>query len=130
MTKSVVMSTWSIIKFNIAKGNTNYLREVTCQMISVLLWKHISDFLQVILQENNLMVVVNQLKEVGYKLDQYQERKRVILGIYDGYIGICTYLSIMEQNLPVLGKDAPTLLNVLIRLVIKNCTYRITENTT
>jgi hypothetical protein len=50
MTKSMLISTWNIIKYNLVKSKTNFLLQVTCQMIAVLLWKHISDFLQVIIK--------------------------------------------------------------------------------
>jgi hypothetical protein len=40
MTKPVLINIWNIIKFNLMKGKSIYLKQITCQLTNVLLWKH------------------------------------------------------------------------------------------
>ena len=48
ITKSIVAPVWNVCKYNITKGETNYIKQITAQLISVTLWKHGAQFLQIL----------------------------------------------------------------------------------
>ena len=40
MTKPVIANIWNICKYNLIKGKSTYLKQITTQLLSVILWKH------------------------------------------------------------------------------------------
>lgn len=45
MTKACLTSTWNIIKYNLSKAKSRYLKQITVQLMGVALWKHTHAFL-------------------------------------------------------------------------------------
>jgi hypothetical protein len=72
MTKSVIGNSWDVVKFNLARARTLSLKEVTCQMLCVMLWRHVVEFLQVLVKDNHLHTLVKTVRKVGSKLEEYQ----------------------------------------------------------
>lgn len=43
---------WNVCKFNISKGKTIYIKQITAQLMGVMLWKHPLAFLEMVYKEN------------------------------------------------------------------------------
>lgn len=85
MIRGVVPNIWNISKFNLMKGKSSYLKQITIQLLSVLFWKQTEPFLQLLLNESQLQAVVKVLCDHAPRLEESQERKRVILGTLYSY---------------------------------------------
>lgn len=129
MTETALPGIWNVCKYNISKGQTLYLKKITCQLMCVMLWKHPIAFLEILHKENGLGILLKYMKSIAGLLEETQERKRVILGNSLFIAGICTFLTLVDKKFDVLSKLVPVLLRVLVRFVKKNCVSRILLNT-
>lgn len=50
MTAKFVLNIYGIIKFNFNKLKSIYIKQINCQLMAVLLWKHPQIFLQVLMK--------------------------------------------------------------------------------
>jgi hypothetical protein len=73
-------SSFSLVHFNLAKAKTMYLKNITCQLLCVLLWKHSGDFLELVFKEKKFEPLMRFIASVAVGLQEPYERKRVILG--------------------------------------------------
>lgn len=81
MTKNYVNSVWNYACFNVIKSKTLFLKQITAQLFSVLLWKHPLIFIDILDKNNKLTSIMNNICDIAPRLKESQQRKRVILGI-------------------------------------------------
>lgn len=93
MTKQHVQRIWIICYYNLLKLKTELLKKITAQLLSVLLWKHPLNFIEILSKEGKLHVFINNICDIAPNLKKNQQRKRVIFGTSLFYLGICSYFS-------------------------------------
>jgi hypothetical protein len=80
VTKLALISSWNIAKLNLQKGKAVSLKQVTCQLLCVMVWRHSLEFLGALVKDQKLHILIRQIRYVAKRLEEYQERKRAILG--------------------------------------------------
>lgn len=72
MTETTLTGIWNICKYNISKGHTMYLKQITCQLMCVILWKHPVAFLEILHKENSFGVLQKFIKTHAGRLEESQ----------------------------------------------------------
>ena len=108
---------WSYCRYNCIKSKSIYLKSLTIQLISTLIWKFQFEFIKLLASENNLQLALTTISKNQHLLEEKHERKRVIIGL--------TSLLLIGDKPQTIFDSLPLLFKVLVKLVRKNAKSRV-----
>ena len=72
MTEMALSGIWNVCKFNISKGKTIYIKQITAQLMGVMLWKHPNAFLELVYKENAFGALIKYIVTIAKLLEEPQ----------------------------------------------------------